>query len=323
MAALSELTGYLVREFQRWDSTALLTVELPDGDATVKLDCEPDELHANQEYRFVGLWRNHPKYGRQFHASSWQTVYPHTRQGVITYLVRAAQGLGFGPVRAAACYDEWGQGAVEKCRTHPGEVVDLMRKRRLRFDEDSANHLAGILQGEAALESCSLEILDLLTGRGFPKATVREAIRAWGARAAFLIRRDPFKLLRFRGCGFKRCDAMWLKLGLPPGRLKRQALAAWYAIHSDGDGDTWYPIQVAVAGIKNGVGGTEINQEKALRLARLAKRLAEVRTDGAAGPLAAGGETRWVAERRKADNEREIAEIVAGAMREGVKWPGN
>jgi hypothetical protein len=82
-------------------------------------------------------------------------------------------------------------------------------------------------------------------------------------------------------------------------------------------------MSVAFCAIKNKIGGAEINQEKALRLARLGGRLAEVTTDGPAGAVTrnGAGATRWVAERRNADNEREIAEIVSEAIGEGVKWP--
>jgi hypothetical protein len=47
-----------------------------------------------------------------------------------------------------------------------------------------------------------------------------------------------------------------------------------------------------------------------------------IETSGGAVTRNGGGSVRWVAERRNADNEREIAEIVAEAMGEGVKWPG-
>ena len=333
MAQLCEITGIYVREFQRWDSIAMIRVEPsnPTGlvevmgerinDLTVRVDCDPDELKEDLEYRFVGQWRDHPKYGRQFHANSFTLVQPHTRHGIITYLVRAGEGLRFGPVRAAALYDHWGQETVAKCRTEPGEVCRVLAERRLKFDHAGAVNLQARLGEDAATEATTLELLDLLTGRGFPRATVREAIRAWGANAAAVVRRDPYKLMRFRGCGFKRCDAMWLELGLPPGRLKRQALAAWYAIARDTEGHTWYPVSVAVKGIVANVGGADLTPEPALELARRAGMLAEVQTESVSGPLVAGGQVRWVAEGRKAKHEMEIAEIVVEAEWEGVTWP--
>lgn len=338
MAQLSELTGIFIREFQRWDSVAMCRVEPTNGagevgsmmdkldEVVVKIECDQDELKTDLEYRFVGTWRNHPRYGRQFHASSFTLVQPHTRQGIITYLVRAGEGLRFGPSRAAALYDHWGQETVAKCRTEPGEVCRVLADRKLRFDHSAAVNLQARLGDDAAMEATTLELLDLLTGRGFPRGTVREAIREWGANAAAVVRRDPYKLMRFRGCGYKRTDAMYMELGLPPGRLKRQALAAWYAIARDSEGHTWYPIGVAVKGIVANVGGADLTPEPALRLARLGRVLSEIRTCRKAIVRGAGldpGEydQRWLAERLKADHEKEIAEIVAEAEREGVTWP--
>lgn len=334
MASLTEISGIFIREFQRWDSTAMLQIEIPaivpdaDGqplvtETAVKLDCDPDELIRDQEYRFVGQWRNHTKYGRQFHASSFILVMPHTRQGVIQYLIRAGQGLRFGPARAAALYDEWGQDAVRMARENPAEVAALLARRKLQFDHAAAVNLASRLADDAGLEACTLEVLDLLTGRGFPRATVREVVKQWGARAASVVRRDPYKLMRFRGCGFRRCDAMYLELGLPPGRLKRQALAAWWAIRQDTDGHTWYPATVAERAIESNVGGADARKEKALRLARVGRMLAEATTDGVDGPVTrnGSGSMRWVAERRAAENELEVAEIIAEAMGESVTWP--
>ena len=98
-------------------------------------------------------------------------------------------------------------------------------------------------------------------------------------------------------------------------------MAAWWAIKQDTDGNTWYPVTVATRWIENNIGGADVRTEKALRLARLGGKLAEVTTDGAAGPVAEGGSVRWVAERRAAENERELAEVIAEAIGEGVRWP--
>ena len=324
MAAMIEITGIFCREFWRSPDgeSAGLTVEVEGRDTAVFGGFAPNELTADLEYRFTGTWgKERNGRGKPFNATAVTLVQPHTRQGIVTYLVRAGQGLRFGPVRAATVYDEWGQEAVRMCREQPGAVVELMQRKRLKWDMASAVNLQARLGDDAAMEATTLEVLDLLTGRGFPRGLVREAVKEWGARAAQTIRRDPYKLMRFRGCGFKRTDAMWLELKLPAARLKRQAMCAWHSIASDSDGHTWFPVQMVWAALRAGIGGTEVRKEKALRLARLGKLLAEVRTDGPRGPISEAGETRWVAERRNAENEREIAETIAGAMREGCRWP--
>jgi hypothetical protein len=329
MAALSEITGYFVKEFQRWDSTAMIVIDIPgelegvSGDITVKVECDPDELKPDLEYRFVGQWKNHPKYGRQFHASSFVLCQPHGRTGIIAYLVRTAEGLRFGPARAAAVWEAFGSQAVEVAREQPGKVVEACQAARLQIDHSAAVNLAARLRDGARLESCTLTLLDLLTCRGFPRGVVRECIREWGAKAADMIRRDPFKLMRFSGCGFKRCDAMWMELGLPAARLKRQSLAGWYAIKQDTDGHTWYPATVAEFGVRSNIGGAEVKPEKAMLLAVRGGLLEKVTTQGAQGPVASNGSgtVAWVAERRNAENERRVAEEVVRAMGEGVGWP--
>lgn len=325
MTQLTEITAVYLHERYRWDDVAIVScwcnVEVSD-EITVKVSCDPDELRKDQEYRWLGRWSNHPKYGRQFHAQSFVLKLPHGRAGIISYLCDAGQGLGLGPVRANAIWEHYGSDAVEAVRTRPAEVVETLAKAKLKLKPEAAEQLSRKLQEDAALESCTLDLLDVLTGRGFPKATIRECVRAWGNRASQVVRRDPYKLMRFRGCGFKRCDALWLQLGLSPARLKRQALAAWYAIASDTSGHTWFGDLQAIRGVEANVGGTEVKPERALILAVRGKALAEIRTDGPAGPVSEGGRTRWIADERKARNERELAELVADAIGEESRWNG-
>lgn len=330
MSKLEEITAVYIRERHRWDDVAIVSAWMlagledeADQDITIKCTCEPDELRADQEYRWLGHWTTHAKWGKQFHAQTFILKLPHGRHGVISYLRSAGEGLGFGPSRAARCWEEWGSDAVETIRTTPQKAAEMLTAAGLRFTAEAATAMAERLQLDAAVESCTLDLLDVLSGRGFPRATVRECIREWGNRASQVVRRDPYKLMRFRGCGFKRCDATWLELGLPPGRLKRQALAAWYSIARSTEGHTWFAEAQATRGVQMMVAGTDVQPEKALRLAVRGKVLSVLTTAGAAGPVArnGSGSVRWVAEEQKARNERELAGDVADAMREQASWP--
>lgn len=362
MATLTEITASYLRERYRWDDVAIVSCEITikatrdpdelraeqeyqlraeqeyrwlgtrkcDGEVadeiSVKVTCDPDELRTDQEYRWLGTWNNHPKYGRQFHANSFVLKLPHGRAGVISYLRDAGEGLGFGPARAAKCWEIWGSEAVAHMRQHPADVSNALNHSGGRYGVtlEVAEQIAKKLTEDANLEACTLDLLDVLTGRGFPKSIVRECVREWGNRASQVIRRDPYKLMRFRGCGFKRCDATWLELGLSPTRMKRQALAAWYAIARDNEGHTWFGEQQAVKGVEGSIAGAEVLAEKALKLAVRGKVLASATTDGVTGPVCRDGRgtVRWVAEWRKARNEAELAEAVAEAVADAVGWPG-
>jgi exodeoxyribonuclease V alpha subunit len=160
-----------------------------------------------------------------------------------------------------------------------------------------------------------IDVMELITGRGFPKRAAKEAIKTWGNLAASVIRQNPFALMRFRGCGFKLTDALYLTLGHSPTKAKRQALCAWHGIASNTTGHTWFYQDVASAALRSSIGGAEVNEEKAIRLATKGGLLAVTYTDGPNGeidPLL--GTCCWLAESRKAANERRVAKYVAEAM---------
>jgi exodeoxyribonuclease V alpha subunit len=138
--------------------------------------------------------------------------------------------------------------------------------------------------------------------------------------AAKIIRRNPYILMRFRGCGFRRCDAMYIHLGHSPDRLKRQALCARYSIASRTDGDTWFPVDVAIAGLKSSIGGAELQPGKALKLAKRAGIIATQRTDRDGNLVDSGGRL-WIAESKKRDHEKYIAERLVEAEGESPSWP--
>lgn len=331
--SLTEITATYLRERVRRDDWVIVSAWLAEPLATngedaedevaILVTCDPDELRIDQEYRWLGTWKNHEKYGRQFHAQSFVLKLPHGRAGVISCLRDAGEGLGFGPARAAKCWEIWGSDAVEHFRKEPTDVANALQHcGRHGISDETARKIAEKLNADAALESCTLDLLDVLTGRGFPRTAVRELVKRWGNRAAAVIRRDPYRMIGVvRGAGWKRCDAMYTELGLPLGRMKRQALAAWYAVTQDSEGNTWFPDSIPLRFVEREIGGATPRPEKAVERAVRRGYLADIRTAGAAGPVSATGAVRWVAEKKKADNERELAELVAEAMRESVAWP--
>lgn len=336
--SLTEITATYIRERVRRDDWAIVSAWLAEPLATngqdaedgvaISVTCDPGELRADQEYRWLGTWKDHPKYGRQFHASSFVLKLPHGRAGVISYLRDAGEGLGFGPARAAKCFEIWGGDAVEHFRKEPADVANALQHcgGRYGISDQTATAIAARLNEDAALESCTLDLLDVLTGRGFPRTATRELVKRWGNRASNVVRRDPYRMIGVvRGAGWKRCDALYTELGLPLVKMKRQALAAAYSITRVSEGHTWFPDSIPLRFVEREIGGATPRPAKAVERAVRRGYLAEIRTAGAAGPVTtsetADGVVRWVAERRKADNERELAELVAEAMRERESWP--
>ena len=289
-----------------------------------------DELRPSQTYRFYGQWSTYrnPRTRleeRQFHFSTFTAAEPFGREGVISYLRYAGEGNGIGIARATKLWEIFGGDAVRILREDPERVATQIKG----LDFEQARAAAEWLKREQIVEAATIELTNILAGRGFPRETARKAIKEWGNKAAKIVRRDPYSLMNFRGCGFKRCDNLWLELGLPANRLRRQALCAWYAVASDSEGHTWYPVDFAICKLAGLIGTTDIRPAAALKVAKRIGRLspdrngalAFLRSDHDHGVIVSEGGTLWTAEGRKAWCENILAESVVTASREPVLWP--
>jgi len=314
-AQLQEITGKYLRTRFRFenDSGDVVIAEIncpKEGrNVSAKGPADPEQLTAGLHYRFFGKWTQY-KGEQQFSFNSFVALAPVDRESIITYLSIHGAGHGLGKVRAAKLCDEFGQEAVRVARTQPEKVAEYLTSVGYRYKVDAANGLASTLAKGEAKEQIKLDLVTLLSGRGFPKSIVDTIIQEWGNRGAMIVRRNPYRLMKFAGCGFKRCDAMYLDLGLPAGRLKRQALCAWYSLAQNTDGHTWFSWKVIDAYLRTNIGAAKVQVERAIELAVRARLIMEVRTVGVDGALSASGDARWFAEWEKAVSELQICERV-------------
>lgn len=291
-----------------------------NGRVGIKGPANGGDLEHHLPYRFFGRWTEYKNRRTgatepQFHFDTFTPAKPLGRTGIIAYLAKHGEGLGIGRQRAAQIFEAFGDECVRLLREEPERVAAAISG----WTPVHANQLAEKLRSEEHLEACSIDLIELLERRGFPKTTAKKAIDIWGNCAAEIIRRNPYALMQFRGCGFKRTDTMYLDLGHPPARLKRQALCAWHTLASDTEGNTWYPVEKAISGIKGNVAGTELRIPDALKLAKRAGAIDTLRTAG--GEIVESGGKIWVAEGKKSDQEAFVARCLAEAALEIPAWP--
>ena len=333
-AQLQEIEGMYRGERFRFDECVIGEIETAasaaNGYVTVKGDATTDELQRGGRYRFYGRFASYRnKYNgteeQQFHFQTFVPALSHDREGVVAYLANAGEGLGMGKVTAEKAFDVFGADAVSIIRQTPRELLRLNG----RITAEQCQAIADKLQTQKATEDATIDLTSLLAGRGLPKTTARNAIKKWGNRAAELVRRDPYSLMNFRGCGFKLCDKLYLEMGLPADKLRRQALCAWYAVASQNEGHTWVPAGVVVQAIRQAIGSDKARPREAVRLAmRLARlspdhygALAGVKTVGVNGPISDEGDIAWLAEGRAAASEDSLARIIGTAINEAKPKP--
>jgi exodeoxyribonuclease V alpha subunit len=257
------------------------------------------------EYEFHGTWDTSDQYGKQFKAKSWRASAPHSQNGVVNYLFRNTAGIG--PVTAQALWDQFGSEAVKVLRSDWQRAVAECK----RLKPNIAKAASEALQQVAKHESVTIDLTDLFAGRGFQHALVDLCIKKWGLKAAETIRRDSFKLYvnDMPSAGFARCDRMYLDNGGPPGRLKRQTIAMYAALHEDGSGSTWLPAEKCVEFVWKKIGaGVVLNPQKALRLGVRARWFSQRTFE------VAGEKKPFVAEAEKAWDEWKLAEKIKELM---------
>jgi len=227
-----ELTAAFFREVivlgegeDRW-----IVGELDDF-RTVVGTAREGELCSGEHYRFLGTWVEHPRFGKQFKFSSFAHSTPISEPAIERYLQRYR---GIGQVGAKRIVQEFGEDSLDEIRTDPGIVAE-----RCDLSREVCRALSEQLQAGRRIEKLTMAVDELLHGIGFPKSLNREVIDEWGERAPAMIRESPFCLRVFKGCGFKKCDALWQRLGKPLNAPERQMHCAAYAVESDTSGSTW------------------------------------------------------------------------------------
>lgn len=305
-----EIGATFISERQRWGDTILGTCTTEKGSPfTVKTQAEPGELVAGLSYSFYGRWRNHPRYGQQFEATSFVPVQPHDEAGTLAYLKRAP---GIGPATAKALWNKYQGEAVRRLREDPALVVKELDLPARQFNQERAEKAAAYLNEEKGTEDATIELMSLLAGRGFPRMTLKRALRKWGNRAAQVVKRDPYKLMAFPGSGFLRADSMFLDLGHNAARLRRQTLCMWHATHSDNEGHTWFIPAVLEWELRQKISSSQVRAARAAKLGVRSGILAKYRD--AAGNL-------FLTEMGKSKVEELAAGLAARMLTGPAAWP--
>ncbi|HZZ79638.1 MAG TPA: AAA family ATPase [Gemmataceae bacterium] len=303
-----EITG-VVCNVMTWRDSGFVVVTLKDGSRCVGDISDGDmEFSVGLSYRFFGKWVTHDHHGEQFRFDSHVLEPGQGQAGVIAYLSRS--GIGIAAAEAKRLWNSYGTEAIAKLRDDPAAVI----ADGVLTDAAKVHTAAELLRKMAEDEPTRLALFELFASRGIPKAAVAACIKAWGAKAPAIIRRDPFAMLvrDIPGVGFRRADKMYLDLGGNPTRLKRQMLAAWHAMHTAGTGNTWEVEGLLHRAILQAVGTMEASlSDRAIALGIHAAWIKK-RTDAAG---------HWYAEYGNAAAEERLAKHARRIQSHRSLWP--
>ncbi|APX73034.1 ATP-dependent RecD-like DNA helicase [Companilactobacillus allii] len=189
------------------------------------------EISEEEEYKFEGKMIDHPKYGKQFQADTYQHSRPSGRKELINFF-SGEEFPGIGKKKAEKIVDELGTDAIDKILQDPN-ALDFLKlgkeKTDLIVEQISKNH-----QTE--------QVLYQLSNFGFGNVLGARIYQKYGVRTLEVINEDPYSLVtHVKGVGFKRADELARRLGIPeddPRRIKG-ALVQFISVLVQSSGDTY------------------------------------------------------------------------------------
>lgn len=176
------------------------------------------ELSMEEEYRFTGAVKNHPRYGIQFQVETFTKEVPETEQGIVHYL-SSDMFNGVGRKTAETIVKKLGKDAIKKILEDP-EALDAVP----RLSDEKKDTIRSTLQMNLGLERVMIQLNDW----GFGPQVGMRIFQAYREETIDILTKNPFRLIEeIEGIGFQRADELGAKLGLTgshPDRIKASIL---------------------------------------------------------------------------------------------------
>ena len=183
-----------------------------DKSAEVAVVGKAPKVQCGETLALKGKWVNHPKHGRQFSFSSFESKLPASAYGIRKYL---ASGLihGIGKTYANKIVDKFGADTLNVISEDSGRLSEVggIGKKRIK-------NIREAWQEQKAVR----EVMMFLQTYGVTDALCLRLVRKYGNEAKTVLETDPYRIIReVKGIGFKTADKIALNLGLSNNGPKR------------------------------------------------------------------------------------------------------
>ena len=235
-------------------------------------------LSLEEQYRFTGVVKNHPRYGVQFQVETFTKEVPETEQGIIHYL-SSDMFNGIGRKTAETIVKKLGKDAIKKILEDP-DALDKVP----RLSDDKKDTIRATLQMNLGLERVMIQLNDW----GFGPQVGMRIYQAYREETIDILTKNPFQLIEeIEGIGFQRADELGMKLGITgshPDRIKASILHILNQA-SLSDGHVYVDAKTLIPMVK---GMLESRQQEGIPIEAISKAAIELNEEG----KVAGEETR-------------------------------
>ena len=179
------------------------------------------KLVSHKTYRFNGSLTQHPKYGWQFQATSYDSVTVRGKSSLVHYL-------------SSDIFEGIGQKTAEKIVETLGEnAIDVILRNRQALDEvpKLSKKLADKLYATLVDQQGTEQILAPLYGYDLSPRLVMKICKKYQYQAREIIQENPYRLIDdIEGIGFIKADELAKRLGVASDDPRRIRAALLYVI---------------------------------------------------------------------------------------------
>lgn len=217
-----ELSGVVERFLFQSPETgfSVFVLQINSSESTIVKGTFP-QLNAGEHVQLKGAWVMHPKFGKQFDASSCTAKVPTSIIGLKKYL---GSGLikGIGPVYAEKLVDHFGQSILE--------VIDKEPERLEEVSGIGKGRLEKIVTAWRDQREIS-NIMVFLQDKGVSAAYATKIYKAYGHQSIARLQENPYRMAEdIWGIGFKMADQVAQQLGFEKESVKRIKAGILFAI---------------------------------------------------------------------------------------------
>lgn len=209
--------------FMSEDSLYKVAKVITEDDKEVLIVGSFPVLEEGLNYEFVGYYKDHPKYGKQFSVSSYAKSQSFTKDGLIAYL-SSEKFFGIGPKLASNIVDELGLDCIDKILKDDNVLDSVYQMTKARKEVIST-----VLKENYANE----QVFIRLYGYGLSNTMVYRLYEVYGIDAANIVEENPYILIyEVEGFGFKKSDQLALRLGFKENDILRLKESLRYTLNA-------------------------------------------------------------------------------------------
>lgn len=181
---LLELSGEVETIVYRNDENGYTVLELYGEEEQITAVGIMPDVHAGEEVKLIGKFKNHPTYGSQFLVSTCERSMPTSAAKILKYLSTGAI-KGVGPSTAQRLVKEFGEATLDVIENHPERVAQMKGISR-----EKANSMSEQLKQVVGIR----ELMLFLSNYGIAPHDSIAIWKKYGSNAVKYIEEDPYIL---------------------------------------------------------------------------------------------------------------------------------